>query len=418
MTARRMLGAAAAAGLVVLSSACGGIATQESSDAAVECGDTVKIGAPYPLSGVWAENGQNSLSGMQFAADEINRAGGVKALGGAQIEIVSADTSSDNPGQAKTVTEQMLQDGTMSAVVGSYLSSMTLTTVIATETQKVPLITQSFVDELTQKGYRYLFQIAPKASAFGTETMKALVGVYGEQNRPLRTVAVAGSDDASTKAQTAGIVAGSQQQGVEVLDQVIFPNAISDATPIVSRLADAQPDVIVLGGNVSDLSLIIKGLRARGVTTPIASSGGGGALTPQFAAALGPDAEGIMAAAAWNADLQLPGVPEVAAAYRDEHGVFMPQEAGESWAAVHELAQIMETGATCDPERIREALATADFTEGPGSAVPPGKVGYDDTGANQYIVPILVQWQGGDLRTVYPADVSAADALPLGGPGA
>ena len=125
-----------------------------------------------------------------------------------------------------------------------------------------------------------------------------------------------------------------------------------------------------------------------------------------------------MAAAAWNSDLQLPGVPEVAATYREKHGVFMPQEAGESWAAVHELAQIMETGATCDPERIREALATTDFTEGPGSAVPPGKVGYDDTGANSYIVPILVQWQSGDLRTVYPTDVSAAEALPLGQPAA
>ncbi|WP_425564082.1 hypothetical protein [Pseudonocardia alaniniphila] len=93
----------------------------------------------------------------------------------------------------------------------------------------------------------------------------------------------------------------------------------------------------------------------------------------------------------------------------------MPQEAGESWAAVHELAQLMESGATCDPALIRQALVTTDFTEGPASAVPPGKVGFDGTGANKYIVPILVQWQGGALRTVYPPDVAAVAALPLGG---
>jgi branched-chain amino acid transport system substrate-binding protein len=416
MIARR-IAAASAAGLLALTAACGGIATQDRGSGAVDCGDSVKIGAPYPLSGVWAENGQNSLNGMLQAADEINEAGGIKALNGAKIEIVSGDTSSDNPGQAKTVTENLLQGGDMSAVVGSYLSSMTLTTVVATETRKVPLLTQSFVDELTAKGYKFLFQIPPKASAFGTETMKGVAGVFEQQGRTLKTVAVAGSDDASTKAQTAGIVAGSQAQGLEVREQVIFPNGLTDATAVVSRIADAKSDVIVLGGNVSDLSQIIKGLRARGVTTPISTSGGGGALTPQFAAALGPAAEGIMASAAWNSDLKLPGVPEASAAYQQKFGVFMPQEAGESWAAVYELAQIMETGATCDPAKIRDALASTDFTEGPASAVPPGKVGFDATGANKYIKPILVQWQGGALRTIYPQEVAAAQALPLGGPG-
>jgi branched-chain amino acid transport system substrate-binding protein len=412
----RLLGSVVAAVLLAFATACsGGIAFQDRSSGAVNCDSGVKIGAPYPLSGVWAENGQNSLNGMLLAADEINAAGGIRALHGAKISIVSGDTSSDNPGQAKTVTENMLQGNDMSAVIGSYLSSMTLTTVIATETRKVPLLTQSFVDELTQKGYHYLFQIPPKASAFGTETMKAVAGVFAEQRRTLQTVAVAGSDDASTKAQSAGIVAGSQAQGLDVREQVTFPNGLSDATAVVSRLADARTDVIVLGGNVSDLSLIIRGLRSRGVTTPIATSGGGGALTPQFSGALGPDADGIMASAAWNADLKLPGVPEVAAAYQQKHGVFMPQEAGESWAAVHALAQLMESGATCDPARIRQALVTTDFTEGPASAVPPGKVGFDGTGANKYIVPILVQWQGGALRTVYPPDIAAAAALPLGG---
>ena len=174
----RIAGAAAAAALLTLATACGGIATQSQSGNAVNCGDTVSIGAPYPLSGVWAENGQNSLNGMQLAADQINDAGGIKGLDGAKIKIVSGDTSSDNPGQAKTVTENLLQQGNMSAVVGSYLSSMTLTTVVATETKKVPLITQSFVDDLTAKGYKYLFQIPPKASAFGSETVTDAKGVF------------------------------------------------------------------------------------------------------------------------------------------------------------------------------------------------------------------------------------------------
>jgi branched-chain amino acid transport system substrate-binding protein len=413
---RSRLKVATTACVVGLTTACGGVATQDggSGDAA-ECGDEVRIGAPYPLSGVWAENGQNALQGMELAADEINEAGGIEALDGATISIVSADTSSDNPAQAKAVTEGLLQSGDMAAVVGSYLSSMTLTTAIATETGQVPIISQSFVDELTAKGYQFMFQIAPKASVFGTKTVENMAGVFEAQDRELASIAIAGSDDASSRAQAEAVAAAAESQGIAVSALVIFPNSLSDATPIVSQLADANADAIVIGSNLSDTSLIIRGLRSRGVEVPVVAPGGGGVLTPQFSDTLGPDAEGVMASSAWNADLQLEGVEEAAAAYLEEHGVFMAQEAGESWVAVHQLAQLMEESATCDPKELRDALADAEFTEGPAAAMPPGQVGYDETGANEFVEPVMVQWQGGELRTVFPEDVAAVDALPLPG---
>lgn len=399
-----------------LTAACGGVATQEEEAAGPgECGEEIRIGAPYPLSGVWAEGGTNAVQGMQVAADQINEAGGIKALDGAQISIVTADTSSDNPGQAKAVTENLLQEGDMAALVGSYLSSMTLTTAIAAEAGQVPIITQSFVDELTAKGYKYLFQIAPKASAFGTQTVENVKGVFEDQGRELKTVAIAGSDDASSKAQAAAVAAAAKEAGLTVGAEVIFPNGLTDATPIVSQLAAADADVIVIGSNLSDTALVIKGLRARGIDTPVVAPGGGGVLTPQFADTLGPDAEGTMASAAWNYDLDLEGIDEAAAAYEEEYGDFMPQEAGESWAAVHQIAQIMEADATCDPTEIRDALAEMTFEEGPQAAMPPGQVAYDETGANEFVEPVLVQWQGGELRTIYPTEVASAEVLPLGG---
>lgn len=399
-----------------LATACGGVATQDEQAAGSgECGDEIRIGAPYPLSGVWAEGGTNSLNGMKLAAEEINDNGGIEALDGAEISIVSADTSSDNPGQAKAVTEGLLQGGDMAALVGSYLSSMTLTTAIAAEAGQVPIITQSFVDTLTEKGYKYLFQIAPKASAFGTKTIENVSGVFKEQGRDLKTVAVAGSDDASSKAQAEAVSAASKEQGLDVKAVVTFPNGLSDAGPIVSRIADANADLIVIGSNLSDTALVIEGLRSRGVTTPIVAPGGGGVLTPQFDETLGPEAEGVMASAAWSDDLELEGIEEAASSYKEEFGVFMPQEAGESWVAVHQLAQLMEENETCDPKELRDALAEAEFTEGKAAAMPPGKVAYDETGANEFVEPVLVQWQGGELRTIYPTEVASVDALPLPG---
>lgn len=413
MAARRV--AVSAASLVLLATACGGVATQDKAKVASACGDKVRIGAPYPLSGVWSEGGQNSLNGMQIAADEINAGGGIKALGGAKVEIVKGDTSSDNPGQAKAVTERMLQGGNMAAVVGSYVSSMTLTTVLATEQAGVPLVTQSFVDDLTAKGYKNIFQVAPKSSRFGAATMEGVSGIFKSQGKALKKIAAAGSDDAANKAQINAIVENSKRLGIDVAAHVAWPNGLTDATPIINRIADAKPDAIILAGNLSDLSLVIKGLRARGVMVPMAAAGGGGALTPQFGKVLGADVEGFLAAAAWNADLNLAGIKEVNQAYEKKHGVFMPQEAGESWVAVHEIAKVMQDKATCDPKKIRDGLAEATFEKGKAAAMPPGKVAYDTTGANKFAEPVIVQWQGGKLRTVFPKDVATTEPLPIGG---
>ncbi|PRZ42318.1 branched-chain amino acid transport system substrate-binding protein [Antricoccus suffuscus] len=409
MRSRLFVGAVAC---VLCASACGGVATgSKTSSSSTDCGNQVKIGAPYPLSGDWAENGQNSLQGMEIAAAAINADGGIKNLKGAKIDIVSADTSSDNPAQAKTVTTNMLQGGDIAAIVGSYLSSLTLTTVVATESAHVPLITQSYVDELTQKGYKYVFQIAPKASAFGATTIKALQGLYKNAGKPLKSIVIVGGDDASNKAQADAVGTSAKTAGLTVADTVVFPDGLTDAQPIVGKIVAAKADAIVLGGNLPDMSLIIKGVRAQGVNTPIAAPGGGGGLTPQFAPTLGALSDGVMDLAAWNEDLQLPGVKEASAAYNKQYKQFMPQEAGESWAAVYEIAQVMNDKKTCDPQKIADGLRTTEFTSGPASAIPPGKVAYDKSGANKYITPVMVQWQSGDLKTIYPEKLATAKPI-------
>ena len=60
-------------------------------------GKVFKIGAAMPLTGAYAEQGINSLHGVELAVSQINTAGGVKALGGATLEVVSADTSTTDP---------------------------------------------------------------------------------------------------------------------------------------------------------------------------------------------------------------------------------------------------------------------------------------------------------------------------------
>src|SRR6187549_2301757 len=67
----------------------------------------IVIGAPNSLTGGIGEGGQRNVWGLQIAVDQINKAGGIKALGGAKLKLIVADTTSDNPTQAASVTRRM-----------------------------------------------------------------------------------------------------------------------------------------------------------------------------------------------------------------------------------------------------------------------------------------------------------------------
>ena len=162
-----------AAGLAT--AACGASSGGASSGGS---GNTIIIGAPNPLTGSYAENGQNDVNGAELAAQTINAAGGIKDMGGAKIKIVTADTSSDNPAQSESVTEKLVSSNHAVALIGSYASAMTLTSARAAEKERVPMLTESTVDELTESGNPYIFQLPPLISASGIETLQDYAQIF------------------------------------------------------------------------------------------------------------------------------------------------------------------------------------------------------------------------------------------------
>jgi len=87
--------------------------------------EKVRIGVVLPLSGQFALGGQNVKRGYDLAAEDINKDGGVKSLGGALIELVYAD----NQGKQEVAigeTERLIQDEKVAAIMGSWHSATTI----------------------------------------------------------------------------------------------------------------------------------------------------------------------------------------------------------------------------------------------------------------------------------------------------
>lgn len=418
-------------GLGLLLAGCGGVATGSkpapspaggqaatsgaaatASSASKASQTVIRIGAPYPLTGGWAQNGQNCVNGMELAAQMINAAGGIKALDGAKIKIIPADTSTDNPSQAESVTEQLITSDHVTALVGSYMSNLTLTASTAAEKNKIPMITQSFVDTLTKRGYKYLFQLPPNASTLGAYAVNGYLAIAKKEGKTVRSAAVVGTNDAATAAQMLGVKNAVLAAKMKVTTYDLYPVGVTDAAPIASAIKRGNPDVVFVGGDLSDVAVVVKAAREDGVTVPMVGPAGGGWLTYGLPKALGPYAQGSFAVSLWPDDMNLPGMAAEASAYDKEFKVpFEPMEAGESFTAVSEIVAAINHAGSAQPQAIAAALHAMTFTSGYAAAMPPGKVHFAANGLNQFATPAMIQWQKGVPRAVYPPSVASAAVI-------
>ena len=124
----------------------------------------VKVAVAVPISGPWARNGELHVKGAQQAVEDINAQGGVRALGGAKLKLIVVDTG-DSAEKAKNAAQRMLSaDPDLVGGTGAFVSSFTLAVTEVTERAEVPWLTLSYSDQITNRGYKYVFQTSPTAS--------------------------------------------------------------------------------------------------------------------------------------------------------------------------------------------------------------------------------------------------------------
>src|SRR6516165_8884281 len=88
-------------------------------------GSAVKLGVLHPVSGALSYSGQQGRLGATIAIDDINAAGGIKALGGAKFDPMLGDAQS-TPDGGNAEVEKMNAAG-VCTIVGGYASAICLT---------------------------------------------------------------------------------------------------------------------------------------------------------------------------------------------------------------------------------------------------------------------------------------------------
>src|SRR6478736_6034852 len=245
---RRSLLAGASAGL---------IATRAWAQTPAE----VKVGLLVPVSGLYARPGLVMRHGAEMAIDHINAQGGVKSLGGAKLKLVVLD-SGDTTEKAKNAAQRMVaQETDLVAASGAYLSSFTLAVTEVTERANLPMLTLSYSDLITERGFKYVFQTAATAGSQAKQALPQLIKLAetASGKRP-KTVAIltdnTGASVSSAKSMREGLLAENQLQ--LIVDETFTP-PLADATPLVQKIRSAKPDLLFfLPTVISDAKLLLE----------------------------------------------------------------------------------------------------------------------------------------------------------------
>src|SRR5471030_225713 len=189
----------------------------------------IVIGAPNSLTGGLGELGTRTVWGLQIAIDQINREGGIKSLGGAKLKLVVADTTSENPPQAASITRRMIDQEGAIMIAGATASAMTLAAQVEAEKSQIPLITDSYADPIVTRGFKYTFKLTMQGSVIWNSSLSSAVELWtATKGSPPKSVGIFMSNDAVGLQVQKELPAHSKSLGLEVPFSSGFQMGISD----------------------------------------------------------------------------------------------------------------------------------------------------------------------------------------------
>jgi branched-chain amino acid transport system substrate-binding protein len=268
---RRSLLAGASAGLI-----SSRVWAQQPSD--------VKVGLLVPISGLYARPGAVMRHGAEMGVEHINAQGGIKSLGGAKLKLVVLD-SGDTTEKAKNAAQRMVaQETDMVAASGAYLSSFTLAVTEVTERANLPILTLSYSDLITDRGFKFVFQTSATAGSQAKQALPQIVKLAETAaGKKPKTVAIITDNTAasvsSAKAMRDGLLA---ENGLQLIVDETFTPPLADATSLVQKIRSAKPDLLFfLPTVISDAKLLLEKMNEFGL-------GQGKIPTISFGIAAGP----------------------------------------------------------------------------------------------------------------------------------
>jgi branched-chain amino acid transport system substrate-binding protein len=379
--------------------------------------NTVKIGNIEPMSGPSATLGKQGKAAREMAVEEINAAGGIKALNGAKLELIYADSES-KPEKGVAEAERLINTEKVHVLTGCWNSAVTYPTTAVAERYGIPFVVPvSVSDKITDQGFKNVFRIAAKDSWWTKDQFTFLKDMQTEFGTKVETLAFVYENGDWGKGFATQWKKLAEAAGYKVVLDEPYPSTTTDLSPVVQKIKRANPDVLMLVSNAADAILLTNTIAEYKVKVKAIVASGGGHADPSFMKAVGKNAQYLFDIVEWETDVNKPGAKEANDKYKAKNGENLTGEAVDAYLAMYVIKDALERAASLEPAKIREALAATNLTSGPGMIVGYDAVKFDATGQNENASPVIVQvgdvGKGLERITIWPKNARRAGYTPV-----
>lgn len=381
-------------------------------------GEPVRIGVIYALSGNNAAIGTNILRGIDFAAEDINRAGGI---GGRPVEIVRGDTKGDGQA-ARQVAERLIGEEKVHAVLGCHQSTLTEVVSQVCEENQIPMITAiSTVDSITTHGYEYFFRMCPMNSLYLEKMFMYMRDQEEKTGKRVRTIAVFADNSMIGQEAIRCARLYAPEYGMEIVEEIQYSQGAADLTPEILALKEADADAVLAESYISDAVLLIKTMREQDYEPPMLIAKANGFTDPSFIPATEGMAESLTSVVEWNPDFAKG--QDINRRFREVFGVDMNGHSAEAYTAVWVFKTAFEQAGSDEGEAVKDALASLDirgsFPGGPRILLPYDRIKFEDHQVdgvqhynnNTFASVAIAQIQNGEYKIVWPFEYASQDIV-------
>ena len=367
------------------------------SPAMVSAADTIKVGIVLPLTGSQAAFGEIEKLSFDLALEEINAAGGVK---GKKLEFLMEDDTG-RPEVGRSVAEKLITKDKVIMLGGGYSSSVTAGLAGVAQQNSMPfLINTGSADDITEKGFDYVFRLNPPASEYSSGVEELLAEVV----KP-KSVAILYENTKFGTSSSKAFAASCEKLGIEVMLNEGYEHAGIDYKPILVKVKQLNPDIVYMVSYVMDAALLMRQSRELRLTPKLFIGGGAGFTLPEFKENAGVASEKVVSATLWHEVLPLPGAMDYFNKFKARYNKDTEYHGAEAYAAAYVIADVLKRAKSFSPEDIKQALAETSMMTafGPVKFVSYGK----KTNQNK-LTTYVVQWQNGQLKLIWPTDLANA----------
>ncbi len=373
----------------------------------VAAAQDIKIGVVNPFSGPMALYGDEMTRGYDIAVEQANAKGGVL---GRKIAIVRASATSAQ--EAIAAVEQLVGRDKVDLLSGTYVTAISNAgSEAALNNGQLYWETNALSKDLTDRGLPNFARSGPDSAAFARRSVEGVLQlVIPKVGKPPSAVKVWIEHEDSSFGTS---IATEQERllklaGVQVSMGAHSARAV-DLSDSILRAKNAAPDIWLSTAYVIDHNLLLRTAKEQGFR-PAAMMLVGTGDTFETLNAVGKDAlDGVLLVSYPRADIGEsygPGAGAFLAAYKAKYN--RDPIAPQAMSAYVGMKILIEAIADAKSTGYEKVIAAAAKMDKPLGSYETGYgVKFDATMQNTRALPIIAQWQDGQVKAVFPREALA-----------